>query len=343
MQNYQTALGKSNKKKKNVSRQLVKTNKRLAEQGESPAELEEQRQCSLGIITSLKADLAETKKHLAAAKAGKQAGHRQKLTFKRKFQATLQQVTKLKQKIAVFKHKAVTQQRKDKVSTDDTGKRRAKVITTLEGRPPRYNDAICFCCIRLLSHNIGVRHVSDGIKCVVVTLTDLLIDRLPSPSKMCDFLAESKQLVLTQIGEQMMNADNLTMHRGGTSKQDQKYYTAQLATTTKTLTLGLTPVKSGSAEHSLDAVLDMLQDVENVCRNAGSGEPVAKRVLSYVRNTMTDRSSMEKSCNKLLNSYMSRILPDIVDGWSELPDSAQQTMLTVNHFFLRVTIYCGAC
>ena len=138
------------------------------------------------LITSLKADLAETKKHLAAAKAGKQAGHRQKLTFKRKFQATLQQVTKLKQKIAVFKHKAVTQQRKDKVSTDDTGKRRAKVITTLEGRPPRYNDAIRFCCIRLLSHNIGVRHVSDGIKCVVVTLTDLHIDRLPSPSKMCD-------------------------------------------------------------------------------------------------------------------------------------------------------------
>ena len=139
----------------------------------------------------------------------------------------------------------------------------------------------------------------------------------------------------------MMNADNLTMHRDGTSRQGQKYYTAQLATTTKTLTLGLTPLKSGAAEHSLDAVLDMLQDVENACRNAGSGEPVAKRVLSNVRNTMTDRSSMEKSCNKLLDSYRSRILPDIVDGWSELPDSAQQTMLTVNHFFCGLHFIVG--
>ena len=72
----------------------------------------------------------------------------------------------------------------------------------------------------------------DVMKCVTPTLTDLQIDRLPSPSKMCDFLAESKQLVLTQISEQKMNADDLTVHRDGTSKQGQKYYTAQLATST---------------------------------------------------------------------------------------------------------------
>ena len=63
--------------------------------------------------------------------------------------------------------------------------------------------------------------------------------------------------------------------------------------------------------------------------------PVARKVISNIKNTMTDRSSVEKSVNKMLETYPANILPEMVDGWTTLPEPVKQSMLSIN------TFYCG--
>ena len=69
-------------------------------------------------------------------------------------------------------------------------------------RDVRFTDDVCECCMVLLSHNAGVSHVSGVIQTIVECLTKRKIGRLPSVSKMTDFLhGISRQISLAQLGE----------------------------------------------------------------------------------------------------------------------------------------------
>eukprot|EP00117_Sycon_ciliatum_P047439 scpid58078/ scgid33882/ len=254
------------------------------------------------------------------------------MLFRRKYQVALQTVNKLKKKISGTKQAQQQQQVREQVNIE----KEKKTIKTLEGRPRAIRmqcaSAVFNCSLIII---IGVNHVSPVIWCVMETLTGHQVDRLPSPAKMCDFLAKSKQPVLTQIGDPMLMEDNVTLHHDGTSNQGHKYYMAQLATPDNILSLGLAPVKSGTAEHSFEAGLTMLSDAEQACRRSGSDMPVARKLISSIKNTMTDRRSVEKSVNKMLETYRTNILPEMAASWTNLPEPVGQTVLSVN------TVYCG--
>ena len=155
-------------------------------------------------------------------------------------------------------------------------------IRTLEGKPPRYNDNVRLCCIQLLAHNLGINHVSPVIKAVINTLAPFSIDRLPSLAKMSAFLAESKHIVLAQIGEVLAREGSLTLHRDGTSKQGKKSYAAQVACgkDQNVLNIGLSTMKSGTAEQSFEVLTDMFSGIQTACANAGTASPVANQIIN---------------------------------------------------------------
>ena len=44
------------------------------------------------------------------------------------------------------------------------------------------------------------------------------------------------------------------------------------------------------------------------------------KILSSIKNTMSNRASKEKAFNILLEKYKANILPDIMDGWDEMTE-----------------------
>jgi len=285
-------------------------------------------------MESMKKAVDSTNKRLAAAVAA--AERRVKSMYRGRCSTLANANTKLKAKLEEVNKKL--KQAEDRIKRQDVQLKRNEQpsrIKTMRGTPPRYTDAVRQCCIDLLAHNVGINHVSPIIKAVLETLTPLQVGRLPSPATHSVFLGEAKQLVLTQLGEELLKATDITLHRDGTTKQGQKYYGAQVATRTSTLTIGLSEVKSGSAEHCFQAVLDMLTAVEKSTKDAGSTASVFDEVIVKIKNTMTDRSSVEKSCNTMLESFRQEVLPVVTDGWKDMSDEERSQLSSMNNF------YCG--
>ena len=273
-------------------------------------------------IQSLQASLSDSKKRLATAVTAKSAVTRTKNLLQGKCTRLTIGNAKLaaQAKTAGSKLKKAEEEitRLRSCLADSYKKQQSGNITTMAGSPPQYTDAVRHTCIKLLSHNVGVEHVSPIIRTVIHTLTPLYIGRLPSPAKMCTFLGEAKQLVLSQIGEELLSSTNLTLHRDGTTKQGEKYYGAQVATNDSMLNIGLSYVKSGTAEHCFDAVIDMIKDIATAMESAGTDKAVFDTILANITNTMSDRGSVEKACNTLLTNYRAKLLPRIVSNWADL-------------------------
>eukprot|EP00117_Sycon_ciliatum_P022674 scpid18081/ scgid19491/ len=287
-------------------------------------------------VLSLQARIDNLSKQLAVVTAGKAKEAKLRNIYRNNSSSLMSVNKKLKEKATQLEEslRAAQEEVAKLTRQHDTLQQRGN-IRTMSGSPLQYTSSVRQCCIQLLAHNVGVEHVSAVIKTVITTLTSYHIERLPSPAKMCDFLGEAKQLVLTQLGEQLMATQNLTLHRDGTTKNGKKYYGAQISTADATLDLGLSQVRSGSAQHCFEAVLDMVRDIETATQNAGHSGAVFNRIITNIKNTMSDRGSVEKSCNNMLQEFRQTVMPSVVDGWSELPDDAKARLGVVNNF------YCG--
>jgi len=189
----------------------------------------------------LREQLCIAKAQLSATEKAKNAETRLKNVYKVKYTAARQEAMALRSKLKKLESKLATAEQKLNQS-QQTQPQQSKNIQTMAGRPPQYTDTVRQCCLELLAHNVGTNHVAPVISSVIHNLTDNRIERLPSPAKMCAFLGEAKQLVLTQIGEKLMSEDNLTLHRDGTTKQGTKYYGAQVASQAGVMDIGLSAV-----------------------------------------------------------------------------------------------------
>ena len=315
------ALQRAHVRNKNVKKQLVRSH--------------QSQQRATDIIASLRKDSDATKKRLASILLRKRAETRLKNVYKQKYISSRSSIAKLQANASKMRQKLIAAEKEVEQLRATAQQNTSNKIVTLSGSPPRYTDSVRQCCIELLARNVGINHVSPVIQIVIRHMTKLHMERLPSPSKMSAFLGEAKQLVLTQIGECLLSADNLTLHRDGTTKQGKKYYGAQIATSEKTLTIGLSEVMSGSADHCFQAVVDMLHAVEKSCKNAGSSSDVFNEIVGKIKNTMTDRGSVEKKCNSLLQEFRSNVLPLVTNGWDGMSDDERNGLCGINNF------YCG--
>ena len=304
--------------------------KRLARQ-------QQKKKTTNAAIQSLQASLSDSKKRLATAVTAKSAVTRTKNLLQGKCTRLTIGNAKLaaQAKTAGSKLKKAEEEitRLRSCLADSYKKQQPGNITTMAGSPPQYTDAVRHTCIKLLSHDVGVEHVSAIIRTVIHTVTPLYIDRLPSPAKMCVFLGEAKQLFLSQIGEELLSSTNLTLHRDCTTKQGEKYYGAQVATNDSMLNIGLSYVKSGTAEHCFDAVIDVIKDIATAMESAGTDKAVFDTILANITNTMSDRGSVEKACNTLLTNYRAKLLPRIVSNWADRSAADRTKLEAMDNFF----------
>ena len=89
--------------------------------------------------------------------------------------------------------------------------------------------------------------------------------------------------------------------------------TFQISTEESAHSLGLMEMSSGSANHTLDCLKDILSDIGKAS-NGSAGE----KILTNIKNTMSDRHIVEKSFNNLLEEYRLEVLPSVIEGWENL-------------------------
>lgn len=66
---------------------------------------------------------------------------------------------------------------------------------------------------------------------------------------------------------------------------------------------------SGSAQTTLDTLLEILEDLDVVRKEIGESI-VSSIIVSKMKNTMSDRHSAEKLFSTILSEYRASILPD---------------------------------
>ena len=206
-----------------------------------------------------------------------------------------------------------------------------EIVTFHNGK---YTDDVQACCYELLSLNVGVQKVVPVIKAVLGTLTDKIFDRMPSKTLMCRMMIECLTLAHAQLGEELSSEgrDNFTIQTDGTTKFGQHFGTYDVATVDTTYVLGLRHVFSGSSQTTLDTLKEILEDLDVVQRELGS-TAVSAKIVSKLKNSMSDRHAAEKLFNKMLAEYRADILPDIFAGWSELNDKEKEQVTRMNNFF----------
>ena len=132
-----------------------------------------------------------------------------------------------------------------------------------------------------------------------------------------------------QITEELVCSTNTTLHSDGTTKFGHKYLEYQVATEERISLLELGRWWLGL--HA-QATLEQLTIILNELSHIASSSDVGNKILSSIKSTMSDRSSVECSFNDLLAEYRAKILPAVTHGWSELQEEEQLSMSRMYNF-----------
>ena len=167
------------------------------------------------------------------------------------------------------------------------------IVTKVDGK---YTDEVRQCCFDLLSMNVGVWNIQPVIK-AVLALAKKSCEELPSIGLLSKMLVELKAVSSVHAAEELLKDDvsDHTLHSDGTTKFGRKFQSYQIGTTDKTLSIGLVDMRSGTAEQTMDIFKQVLTDIERVVHKVDQVEQdTAKRILSKIKNTMSDRSIVQK-------------------------------------------------
>ena len=196
----------------------------------------------------------------------------------------------------------------------------------------KYTDEMRQCCISLLSLNVGVNNVGPVVT-EVLKLANKRPAELPSTTLLKSMLVEGRAAGLAQIGEATeLGGTSQTLHYGGTTKFGKKYQGFQLSTDEGQLTVSINDLMSGSAEHTLDLLKQVVEEISSMGEQTGRGK-AGERLIASIRNTMTDRASVNTKFNTLLEGYRRDVLASTVEGWAELEQAEQAAAAKLNNHF----------
>ena len=161
------------------------------------------------------------------------------------------------------------------------------------------------------------------------------VSRLPSYGLTCQMILESLTLVQAQLAEKLSQTDGYsTLQTDGTTKFGEHYATYDVRTSEAetAYTLGVRHVFSGSAQNTLDTLKEILDDIDSVQLALGKNA-VSTKIISKLKNTMSDRHAAEKLFNELLHDFRADILPSVAENWEQMNEMEKEQLTRMNNFF----------
>ena len=87
-------------------------------------------------------------------------------------------------------------------------------------------------------------------------------------------------------------------------------------------------------------LVEILDDL-NVVRKEIAKSEVSGKIISKIKNTMSDRHAAEKLFSQILSEYRQDILPDVVAGWNDMYDEEHEQLTRMNNFFCGLHFLVG--
>ena len=132
-----------------------------------------------------------------------------------------------------------------------------------------------------------------------------------------------------QLGDGLAAAnDFLTIQTDGTTKYGEHFTTYDVKVESVTYCLGQRHVFSGSSHDTLETFKEILSDIDSVHLSLGQ-EAVSSKIVSKIKNTMSDRHAAEKLFNEMLHDYRAENLPDVIGNWEELSADEKVNMTRI--------------
>jgi hypothetical protein len=107
----------------------------------------------------------------------------------------------------------------------------------------------------------------------------------------------------------------LTLYSDETSKNGNKYLGMHVSDEENIYVLGLRDMSNKSSKTTLDTFKDICQ--------SGSNTISSNKLISKIKNTMSDQAATEKCFNDLFCDYRKEILPVVVDSWDIISSEEQ--------------------
>eukprot|EP00117_Sycon_ciliatum_P048351 scpid60247/ scgid34434/ len=98
------------------------------------------------------------------------------------------------------------------------------------------------------------------------------------------------------------------------------------------LTMSVSDVASGSAEHTLTLFKEVIGELSAVGEHTGRTN-AGEKLLCSLQNTMTDRAAVNAKFNELLGKYRQDVLSATVPDWDELSDQEKASLSKMNNHF----------
>ena len=219
----------------------------------------------------------------------------------------------------------------------------SETIATFDGG--KYTDDVRACIYELLSLNVGVSKIAPVIRCVLKNIAHKSASRLPSHGLTCQMILESLTIVQAQLGDQLLQtAGYNTLQTDGTTKFGEHYGTYDVSVSSSgsvcSYGLGIRHVFSGSAVDTLDTLKEILDDIDCVSTALGRGT-VSAKIVSKLKNTMSDRHAAEKLFNEMLHDFTVDVLPTVVENWNQISEPEREQLTRMNNFFCGLHFLVG--
>ena len=142
------------------------------------------------------------------------------------------------------------------------------------------------------------------------------IECLPEATFARLMYTESRRLTQLQVAENLLKDyknSSRTLHTDGISKFGKHYGTYDVVTDQgQTLTAGIREVSSGDTKTQLNVLIDIFSEIEESLQS--SEENVSNKIISSIKNIMSDRHIVQKKFNAVFLDYCASVLPAVFEN-----------------------------
>ncbi|XP_053385391.1 uncharacterized protein LOC123527298 [Mercenaria mercenaria] len=194
-----------------------------------------------------------------------------------------------------------------------------------------YSPEMHLCVYSLLNSHVSTENVSKVIESVL-KLVNITPNKLPSPSTINNWNIERGILAKKHLSsEYVSEQENITLHTDEASKYGNKWGAfASRDNEGNYRVLGLRDMATKSSLDTLDTFKEILSDLDLASEGESKG---GKKILSNIKNTMSDRAATETKFNELLEEYRKEVLPNVLENYNTLNEESREAIDRINNFF----------
>ena len=187
-------------------------------------------------------------------------------------------------------------------------------------------------CVMKPSHcNVAHHKIPEVIESVL-ELADKKPNRLPKRATIDSMISAKSVVTQKQLSNVLPSKRNLTLYTDETWKFGKTYNTYIVTDEHQsTYFLGLREMYNKSAQTAFEHFQTILNDLNDSV--VDSEKNVGDLIVSNIVNTMSDRASTKKAFNNILDSYRKSILPKVTNGWADLSEDQQASLMKMHFFF----------